>query len=494
MQRMNLSQKQMQKLSPQQIQLMKLLQVTTANLDQRIEEELEINPALEKGEEEEEKEKDKDIDELDSRDAESEKEKEEEEYKEDDFDVDEYFTDDDIPDYKTYNNNHSADDENKTIPIEVGVSFHESLKKQLGTKKLNEEDKIIGLQIVGSIDNDGYLRREISNIVNDLAFGQNVMVTPEKIIEILTIIQKFDPAGIGARDLRECLLIQLNIKDSTPPIRYAIKILEENFDFFSKKHYAKLRKIYNLEEDELKSVIDEILKLNPKPGGGYSGGRNIKIHQYIIPDFTVKNTDGELELLLNMRNAPALKVSRSFKDMLETYKATKEVSKQQKKDVLFIKQKIDAAKWFIDAIRQRQQTLMLVMRAILDKQKMFFLTGDETELLPMILKDIAEKVDLDISTVSRVVNSKYVQTEFGIKLLKFFFSESMTNAAGEEVSTRKIKSILQDIINEENKKKPFSDQKLMEMLKIEGFPIARRTVAKYRDQLSISVARLRKEL
>ena len=487
MQRMNLSQKQMQKLSPQQIQLMKLLQVTTANLEQRIEEELEINPALESGEEEEEE-----YDDIDSKEKE---ETTEEDYeKDDEFNVDDYFQDDEIPDYKTYNNNHSADDEDKTIPIEMGISFHESLIKQLGTKKLSDIDRKVGLQIVGSIDDDGYLRREIANIVNDLAFSANVMVDQDKILEVLEIIQDFDPSGVGARDLRECLLIQLRKKDSTPPIRYAVKILDENFDLFSKKHYAKLRKIYNLEEDELKSVVDDILKLNPKPGGGYSGGRNVKVHQYIVPDFTVKNTDGELDLLLNMRNAPALKVSRSFRDMLETYKATKEASKQQKKDVMFIKQKIDAAKWFIDALRQRQQTLMLVMRAILDKQKAFFLTGDETKLRPMILKDIAGKVDLDISTVSRVANSKYVQTEFGVKLLKFFFSESMTNSDGEEVSTKEIKSILQDIINEENKKKPFSDQKLMEMLKIEGYPIARRTVAKYREQLSIPVARLRKEL
>lgn len=474
----------MQKLSPQQIQLMKLLQVTTANLEQRIEEELEINPALEQGEEEEEKE----FDDIDN------KETKEESSEDAEFDVDDYFTDDEIPDYKTYNNNHSADEEDKTIPIEMGISFHESLIKQLGTKKLSKIDRKVGLQIVGSIDDDGYLRREIANIVNDLAFSANIMVNQAKIIEVLEIIQDFDPSGVGARDLKECLLIQLRKKDSSPPIRYAIRILAENFDLFSKKHYTKLRKTYNLEEDELKSVVDEILKLNPKPGGGYSGGRNVKVHQYIVPDFTVKNTDGELELLLNMRNAPDLKVSRSFRDMLETYKATKEASKQQKKDVQFIKQKIDAAKWFIDAIRQRQQTLMLVMRAILDKQKAFFLTGDETKLRPMILKDIAEKVDLDISTVSRVANSKYVQTEFGMKLLKFFFSESMTNSDGEEVSTKEIKSILQDIINEEDKKKPFSDQKLMEMLKIEGYPIARRTVAKYREQLSIPVARLRKEL
>ena len=483
MQRMNLSQKQMQKLSPQQIQLMKLLQITTADLDSRIEEELEVNPALEKGEEEEKEE------------FEQEKEdtKEEDEYK-DEFDVDDYFSDDDeFPDYKTYNNNSSPDDENKTIPIEVGVSFHESLKKQLGIKKLNEKDEKVGLQIIGSVDDDGYLRREIANIVNDLAFGQNVMVEEDKVLEILSIVQSFDPSGVAARDLRECLLIQLKAKDSTPPIRFAVKILDENFDLFTKKHYSKLRKIYNLEEDELKSVVDEILKLNPKPGGGYSGGKT-KIQQYITPDFTIKNNDGDLELLLNMRNAPALQVSRSFKDMLQTYKATKEASKKQKDEVMFIKQKIDAAKWFIDAIRQRQQTLMLVMRAILDMQKEFFLTGEETNLKQMILKDIADKVDLDISTVSRVANSKYVQTEFGMIKLKYFFSESMTNSDGEEVSTREIKSILQDIIADEDKKKPFSDQKLMELLAKEGYPIARRTVAKYREQLNIPVARLRKEL
>jgi len=489
MQRMNLSQKQLQKLSPQQIQLMKLLQVTTANLDQRIEEELEINPALEKGEKGEDEKGQDDFEKGENSD-----EKEDEYDIDNEFDVDDYFTDDDFPEYKTFKKNTTSEEDNRTIPIEMGVSFHESLIKQLGTKKLNAEDRIIGLQIVGSIDEDGYLRREISNIVNDLAFGQNLMVDEKRILKILKVVQKFDPTGIGARNLQECLLIQLRKKDSSPPIRIAIKILDENFDLFTKKHYSKLRKLYNLEEDELKTVIEEILKLNPKPGGGYSGGRNVKVHQYIIPDFTINNIDGELELLLNMRNAPALKISRSFRDMLETYKATKEATKQQKKDVLFIKQKIDAAKWFIDAIRQRQQTLMLVMKAILDMQKQFFLTGDDTKLKPMILKDIAEKVDLDISTVSRVANSKYVQTEFGVKLLKFFFSESMKNSDGIEVSTREIKSILKDIIKEENKNKPYSDQKLMELLKENGYPIARRTVAKYREQLSIPVARLRKEL
>lgn len=490
MQGLHLSQKLLQKLSPQQIQLMKLLQVTTADLDQRIEEELEINPALEKGEEDEEQ-----NDLQDAFDDEKADDEIDDAYEnETEFDVDDYFSeDDDYPDYKTYANNHSPDDEEKTIPIAVGVSFHESLKKQLGTKKLNETDNAVGLQIIGSIDEDGYLRREIANIVNDLAFGQNLMVDEAKVEEILSLVQVFEPLGVGARSLQECLLIQLRAKNSSPPIRFAIKILDENFDLFTKKHYTKLRKIYELEEDELKAVVDEIIKLNPKPGGSYSGGKS-RIRQYITPDFTVNNHDGELELLLNMRNAPALKVSRSFKDMLSTYKENKNVSKQQKSEILFIKQKIDAAKWFIDAIKQRQQTLMLVMRAILDQQKEYFLTGDETKLRPMILKDIADKVDLDISTVSRVANSKYVQTEFGMKQLKFFFSESMTNSSGEEVSTKEIKSILQDIVSKESKRKPLSDQKLMEHLKAAGYPIARRTVAKYREQLNIPVARLRKEL
>lgn len=487
MQRMNLSQKQLQKLSPQQIQLMKLLQITTADLDQRIEEELEINPALEKGEDDDER----DDDEYEQ----SKDEVEEKDEYSDEFDVEDYFTDDDdVPDYSTYNNNSSPDDENRTIPIEMGISFHESLVKQLGIKNLDETDEQIGLQIIGSIDEDGYLRREIANIVNDLAFGQNIMTTEEEVLEILEIIQDFEPDGVGARDLKECLLIQLSAKVSSPPIRIAIKILSENFDLFTKKHYDKLCKIYDLDDEDLKSVIDEILKLNPKPGGGYSSGNNTKINQYITPDFTIKNNDGDLELLLNMRNAPALVVSRSFKDMLEAYHVTKEASRKQKDEVMFIKQKIDAAKWFIDAIKQRQHTLMLVMRAILDMQKEYFLTGDDTNLRPMILKDIADKVDLDISTVSRVANSKYVQTEFGMIKLKYFFSESMTNSDGEEVSTREIKSILQDIIGKESKKKPYSDQKLMELLEKEGYPIARRTVAKYREQLNIAVARLRKEL
>ena len=366
--------------------------------------------------------------------------------------------------------------------------------KQLGIKELEGDDYVIGSQIIGSIDDDGYLRRELVNIIDDLAFSQNVVTTEEKVEEILEVIHQFDPPGIGARDLQECLLLQLRRKPSNPLVKTAITLLDKHFEHFSKKHYNKLESALGLSSEDLKSVIEEVLKLNPKPGSSYSGGNNSKIHHYIIPDFTVKNNDGELELLLNMRNAPDLKVSKSFKDMYKGYKDSKEKSSDTKNAIMFIKQKMDAAKWFIDAIKQRQQTMMLTMRAILDYQEDFFKTGDETELRPMILKDIAEITNLDISTVSRVANSKYVQTEFGTILLKFFFSESMQTSDGDEVSTREIKAILQQIIKEEDKKKPYSDQKLMELLKEKGYEIARRTVAKYREQLSISVARLRKEL
>jgi RNA polymerase sigma-54 factor len=485
-----LSQKLQQKLSPQQIQLMKLLQIPTANLEQRIEEELEANPALEEGDV---------IDNvLDDLDQEMEEDKTEKESEDDleDFGVEEYFDEDgEYPEYKTKDQSYdNRDDDNKTIPISVGITFHEFLLKQLGIKELHGDDYIIGSQIIGSIDDDGYLRREMINIVDDLAFAQNIIVNEEKIEEILTFVHSFDPSGVGARDLQECLLLQLKRKQTNPLIKSAIILLENHFEHFTKKHYNKLEAALDLSSEDLKSVIDEILKLNPKPGSGYTGGNNSKIHHYIIPDFTVKNEVGELELLLNMRNAPDLKVSRSFKDMYTSYKQSKEKNSDKKNAIIFIKQKMDAAKWFIDAIKQRQQTMMLTMRAILDYQNEFFLTGDEMTLRPMILKDIAEMTDLDISTVSRVANSKYVQTEFGTILLKFFFSESMQNSDGDEISTREIKAILQEIIKEENKKKPYSDQKLMDLLKGKGYEIARRTVAKYREQLSIPVARLRKEL
>jgi RNA polymerase sigma-54 factor len=485
-----LSQKLHQKLSPQQIQLMKLLQIPTANLEQRIEEELEANPALEEGDA-----IDNVLDDLD-KEMDDDKPEKEEDTDLEDLGVEDYFDEDgEYPDYKTNDQSYdNRDDDNKTIPITVGITFHEFLLKQLGIKKLQGDDYVIGSQVVGSIDDDGYLRRELINIVDDLAFSQNIIATEEKVEELLKLVQTFDPPGIGARELQECLLIQLKRKSTNPLVKTAIILLENHFEHFSKKHYSKLESALGLSSEDLKSVIDEIIKLNPKPGSSYSGGNNAKVHQYIIPDFTVKNENGELELLLNMRNAPDLKVSKSFKEMYSSYKESKEKNSDKKNAIIFIKQKMDAAKWFIDAIKQRQQTMMLCMRAILDYQKEFFHTGDEMNLRPMILKDIAELTDLDISTVSRVANSKYVQTEFGTILLKFFFSESMQNSDGDEVSTREIKAILQVIIKEENKKKPYSDQKLMELLKEKGYEIARRTVAKYREQLSIPVARLRKEL
>lgn len=488
-----LSQKLQQKLSPQQIQLMKLLQIPTANLEQRIEEELEANPALEEGDA-----IDNVLDDLDN-DLEERQESEEDVEKDslEDFGVEDYFDDDgEYPEYKTntYEGGSSSEDDNKSIPFSVGITFHEFLLQQLGIKDLDDESYVIGAQIIGSIDDDGYLRRELINIIDDLAFSQNLNTDEETVEKILELVQTFEPSGVGARDLQECLLLQLRNKDSNPLIKTAIIMIEKYFEHFSKKHYSKLEAALDLDSADLKSVIDEVLKLNPKPGSSYSGGNNSKIHQYIIPDFTVKNENGELELLLNMRNAPDLKISRSFKDMYKGYKDSKEKNKDTKNAILFIKQKMDAAKWFIDAIKQRQQTMMLTMRAILDYQEDYFLTGDETQLKPMILKDIAEITNLDISTVSRVANSKYVQTEFGTILLKYFFSESMQNSEGDEVSTKEIKAILQEIIDNEDKRKPLSDQKLMERLKDKGYEIARRTVAKYREKLNIPVARLRKEL
>lgn len=491
--RQRLAQKLQQKLSPQQIQLMKLLQIPTANLEQRIEEELEANPALEEGDA-----IDNVLDELDDEMDEKRNDEDVETESLEEYGVEDYFDDEgDYPDYKTsdgYSNN-GGDSEHTEIPFSVGVTFHEFLLKQLGIKELDDDSYLIGSQIIGSIGDDGYLRRELINIVDDLAFAQNITTTEEEVEEMLGLVQTFDPPGVGARDLQECLLLQLDRKDSNPLIRKAQVMIKSYFDQFAKKHYTKLESALDLSSDELKSVIDEVLKLNPKPGSSYSESQgSSKVNRYIIPDFTIKNNDGELELLLNMRNAPDLKVSKSFKDMYEGYKASKEKSTDQKNAILFIKQKMDAAKWFIDAIRQRQQTMMLTMRTILDYQINFFLTGDETQLRPMILKDIANETGLDISTVSRVANSKYVQTEFGIYLLKYFFSESMQNEDGDEVSTREIKAILQEVIGAENKKKPLSDQKLMEKLKDKGYIIARRTVAKYREQLNIPVARLRKEL
>ncbi|WP_282773905.1 RNA polymerase factor sigma-54 [Phaeodactylibacter xiamenensis] len=496
----SLSQKMLQKLSPQQIQLMKLLQIPTATLEQRIKEELEANPALEEGEERDEI--------VDLAEEQGNDDFDDEPYELDDY-LNEYIEDDPTT-YKTQSNNYSADEEDKTVPIAVEHSFHEYLEEQVGLMQLEDERKeAIALQIVGSIDEDGYLRREPDSIIDDLMFAQNIFADEAEILGLLKQIQRFEPPGIGARDLQECLLIQLEIKaeqddeedfldfEEREDLDLAIKVIRDYFDEFTKKHYDKLLRRLDITNDDLKAAIDEIIKLNPKPASGFSSGGNSRANQYVVPDFIIQNRDGELELTLNSRNAPDLCVSDQYQDMLRSYKkktAGRRNNKQEREAIMFIKQKIDSARWFIDAIRQRQDTMYRTMYAILQYQYDFFLTGDSTKLKPMILKDIADITGLDISTISRVANSKFVQTEFGTKRLKEFFSESMSKEDGEEVSTLEVKQILEDIIGQENKKKPLSDQKLQKALEDKGYQIARRTVAKYREQLNIPVARLRKEL
>lgn len=494
-----LSQKMLQKLSPQQIQLMKLLQIPTATLEQRIKEELEANPALEEGPD--------DRDELDFTDA-PEEGAQEEQYELDDYLKD--YIEDDPSSYKLRANNYSPDEEEKNVPIAVENTFHDHLEQQLGMLELQDERKeAIAHQIIGSIDEDGYLRREPSSIMDDLMFAQNVFTTEEEVLEILKKIQEFEPAGIGARDLQESLSLQLRRRaelddeedfldfEERDILDLAIKIIEDHFDEFTKKHYNKLINRLEITEDELRAAIEEIVRLNPKPASGYSSGNRQQEVQVVVPDFIITNRDGELELRLNSRNAPDLHVNGQYQDMLRSYRSKNKGKRAQKKDreaVMFIKQKIDSAKWFIDAIRQRQDTMYRSMYAILQYQYDYFLTGDTRDLKPMILKDIAEITGLDISTISRVANSKFVQTEFGTKRLKEFFSESLTTDEGEEVSTLEVKKILEEIIAGENKQKPLSDQKLQKALQEKGYKIARRTVAKYREQLNIPVARLRKEL
>jgi RNA polymerase sigma-54 factor len=487
----SLSQKLLQKLSPQQIQLMKLLQVPTANLEQRIKEELEINPALEESSPDFET-SHEDLAEPQEIGEEQEFDGEENTKEDEDLGLDDYLQQESF-DYRTDGDDYNADEEQKSIPIAVGKTFHDSLYEQLSLLDLDEEEYIIADQIVGSIDDDGYLRREADAIADDIAFTRGISVADDKVLEVLKQIQKFDPAGVGARNLQECLLIQLKRKEHPHlSTQLAIRIIDEYFEAFSKKHYEKLMKSLNVDEATLKEAIDEILHLNPKPGGASSGTTGIQ--QVIIPDFSLNNTAGKLEVLLNGMNAPDLRVSETFKEMIHDYNKSKVKDKKQKEALLFIKQKIDAAKWFIDAIKQRQHTLLITMNAIVNYQKEFFLTGDETKLKPMILKDIAEITQLDISTISRVANSKYIQTEFGTYLLKYFFSESLQTESGEEVSTREVKKILDDLIGAEDKSKPLSDEQLTDALKERGYNIARRTVAKYREQLNIPVARLRKEL
>jgi RNA polymerase sigma-54 factor len=481
--------KLLQKLSPQQIQLMKLIQLPTQAFEERLKQEIEENPALDTGKEEAEDLDDDLSNEFDDDNDDERSEKEEVE----DINIDEYLSDDEIPDYKTQANNYSEDDEEKNVPYAAGTSFHQSLKNQLNTFRLDEEEQAIAEFLVGSIDDSGYIRREIIDLVDDLAFTANVFTTEEKVVTILKkVVHTLDPLGVGARDLKECLIIQLKAKDKTKYRSLSIDILEGAFDHFVKKHYNKLQEKFHISEDELKEVIKEISKLNPKPGSSYAG--NNKIAEQIVPDFSIKIIDGELDLVLNARNAPELHVSREYNNMLKGYQEATVKSKSQKDAIFFIKQKLDSAKWFIDAIRQRQQTLLITMNTIMQYQYDYFLTGDERKLKPMILKDIADKINMDVSTVSRVANSKYVSTPYGTKLIKVFFSESMKNDQGEDVSTKEIKKILETVIEKENKKKPLPDEKLSGILKEKGYPIARRTVAKYREQLDLPVARLRKEI
>tara|TARA_B000000475_G_scaffold190107_1_gene153536 strand:- start:224 stop:1669 length:1446 start_codon:yes stop_codon:yes gene_type:complete len=470
-----------QKLSPQQIQLMKLIELPLQELEERLSREIEENPALESGKENEDDFYENESDYGDDSNSD-----------ENDINVEDYLSDDDIPDYRLKTNNYSEDDEEKSIPFISGLSFNQFLKNQLSTFSLSEEDQKIAEFLVGSVDQSGYIRTELIDIVDDLAFTMGVYTDLDSTERILKKIHLLDPPGVGARDLKECLVIQLKRKNNSKSVESAINILENHFELFIKKHYQKIIQKINITEDELRESIKEIEKLNPKPGSAFS--EPTKINSTIIPDFKIEIIDNQLVLNLNSRNAPELFVSNEYKNMLSGYQENKKVSKSQKQAVSFIKQKLDAAKWFIEAINQRNQTLLITMKTIMDFQKKYFLTGDESNLKPMILKDIAEKIDMDISTISRVANSKYVDTPYGIKLIKSFFSEGITNDKGIEVSTIEIKKELQSIIDNENKSKPFTDDELTKKINEKGYPIARRTVAKYREMIGAPVARLRKKL
>lgn len=492
-----LQQKLLQKLSPQQIQLMKLLQVPALLLEQRIKQEIEENPALEEGMDDmddyDSQRDDYDNDMDDGKESEGETDTDERN-PDDEFDISDYIDDDETPAYRLSVNNNSADDEQKDIPFASGIGFHDFLQSQLGLRRLTERDVLIATHIIGNIDDSGYLQRDIHSLIDDLAFTQNIQTNFKEVLGLIRLIQEFDPPGVGARDLQECLLIQIRRKTpKTQAIDHATLLLEKSFNDFTKKHYDKILRKHGFSEENLKEAIDEVLKLNPKPGSSFQDTENVS--HYVVPDFVVSNFDGQLELSLTSRNAPDLRINRTYAEMLESMAESKGKSNSRQKEALvFVKQKLDSAKWFIDAIKQRQNTLMVTMEAILNYQSEYFLTGDETKIRPMILKDIADLVHLDISTISRVANSKYVQTPYGTFLLKTFFSESLHTDSGEEVSTREVKRILQDCISSEDKSKPLTDDELASILKEKGYNIARRTVAKYREQLDIPVARLRKEL
>ncbi len=478
----SLQQKLSQKLSPQQIKLMKLIQLSTIDLEQKVKEEIEANPAIEEG-----------VEEADAPEFEDNVDREDQRIEADDINVDEYLSDDETPRYRLVANNNSPDQEDKSIPVAMGVSSTEILEKQLALNNLDDHFYQIGVYLIGCVNDDGYIRRDLSAIVDDLAFNQNMSATEDEIATVLTVIQDFDPPGIGARNLQECMQIQLTKKTTSEVVDLAREIIEKHFNALSKKHFDKLLTRLSVTEEMLKKALKEISKLNPKPGSAlFSTSR---IVQHIIPDFRIVIVDGQLDLSMNTGVIPELRVNSTFKDLLNNYKQSGlKKDKAQKDAVIFVKQKLDSAKWFIDAIRQRHRTLMLTMTSIMNFQEEYFLSGDERMLKPMILKNIAEKVNMDISTVSRVANSKYVDTPYGTFLIKHFFSESMKNDKGEDVSTKEIKKILEEVINKESKSKPLTDAKLMDLLKEEGYPIARRTVAKYREQFNIPVARLRKEM
>ncbi len=482
----SLQQKLLQKLSPQQIQFIKLLQIPTVMLDSRIKEELEENPALEDGSL-------SNAEEIPEYQLDDDKINTEERTEQEEFNIDDYIQDDDQDDgYKMMSDYDSDDEEKKEMPIAVSTSFHDTLLAQLSLSVMADHEFMVAQQILGSLDDDGYLRRPINALVDDLAFSQNINTTEAEVEHLLEIIQNFDPAGVGARSLQECLLLQLKRKDTShKPIKVAIEIVSVYLEEFTKKHYDKLEKSLNIYSEELKDAIQEILRLNPKPGNSYADNNK---QLQVIPDFIITKNDNYLLLTLNSKNAPELRVSRSYQEMFQTYDKAAQKDKKMKEAVQFVKQKLDSAKWFIDAIKQRQQTLIKTMNAIMNFQYDYFLTGDDRKLRPMILKDIADQVQMDISTVSRVANSKYVQTEFGTFLLKSFFSEGIQTDSGEEVSNREVKKILEECISGEDKHKPLADERLAEILKERGYNIARRTVAKYREQLNIPVARLRKEL
>ncbi len=485
MQKLSLNQTLQQKLSPQQIQFIKLLQIPTAELETRVEEELEINPALEEGMEEEITNKD------DAYSNDADDDYDEEYNHRDDISIDDYLHHDEYAGYKMYSDGNYPD-EDRDMPIATMSTLHDVLIQQFGFLRLNERQAVIGAQLLGSIENDGYIRRSLQAIVNDLAFSQGFYCTIEEVEQVLKKIQTFDPPGIAARNLQECLLLQLDRKDASDGnVTYAIKVIEDYFEEFSKKHYEKIQKRLNINDEQMKNVIYLITKLNPKPGSveGEDG-----LAHYLLPDFWVSNHNGKLEVHLNSKNAPELRISRSFAEMLDTYDKSDKSNRHIRETVTFVKQKLDAAKWFIDAIKQRQNTLQRTMNAIVNYQHEFFVDGDETRLKPMILKDIANRIEMDVSTVSRVANSKAVQTEFGVYPLKYFFSEGISTDYGEDASSREVKSILKEFIENESKSNPLSDDKLEKLLNDRGYNIARRTVAKYREQLNIPVARLRKQL